>query len=273
MPLDGVFLHHLRAELRAQLLGARVDKIHSPAKDEFVLHLRTRTERHKLLLCVNPARARVNITTQDLENPAQPTMFCMLLRKHLTGARLADIRQAENLDRILYFDFDGTDMLGNPAKHTLCAELTGRRANLLLLGEDGTILDAAKRVDYSQSTRALLPGIPYTPPPANNYTPPPITGRPERAESLSRQLELCYQEKDQAQRAKQRVRELLKLCEARAQRARRRTEAQRQELAQAQNREHLRVCAELIFANRARLENDPTARGGTAYLLENYYKR
>ena len=295
MPLDCIFIHHLCNELREQLRGARVDKVHHPAKEEFVLHLRTRTGNYRLLLCVNPSRARAGIITQAVENPAQPSMLCMLLRKHLTGAQLTDVRQ-QGRDRVICFDFAGTDLLGEHAGHTLCAEFTGRHANLILVKEDGVILDAAKRVDFSQSTRAVLPGIAYMPPPDNGFAPPDIEGkaRPmllrdaqgvplkfgympsgdgdwEEIESYSRLLEIFYQEKDQAQRARQRVSELLKLCGNRAQRARRRAEAQRLELARAQDREHLRVCAELIFSNRARLENDPGARGGTAYLLENYY--
>lgn len=297
MRFDGIFIHFLCNELRERLRGARVDKIHHPAKEEFVLHLRTRSGNERLLICVNPARARAGLLTQAVENPARPSTLCMLLRKHLTGAQLTDVRQL-GLDRVVFFDFAGTDALGEPAHHALCAEFTGRHANLLLLREDGVILDAAKRVEPSQGARPMLPGMPYTPPPDNGFAPPVLESgaRPmllrdeqgvpknfgcspaqcdgqgwEEIESYSRLLEIFYQEKDQAQRARQRVGALLKLCETRAQRARRRVEAQRLELARAQDREHLRVCAELIFANRARLENDPGARGGAAYLLENYY--
>jgi len=312
MPLDCIFIHHLCNELRERLCGARVDKIHHPAKEEFVLHLRTRAGNHRLLICVNPARARAGIIAQAVENPAQPSMLCMLLRKRLTGAQLTDVRQ-QGPDRVICFDFAGTDLLGEPARHALCAEFTGRHANLILINEDDVILDAAKRVpeqalwtEHSEATephrrwRAVLPGIPYAPPPDNGFVPPAIEGeaRPmllrdaqgvpmkfgyapqggndqgwEEIESYSRLLEIFYREKDQAQRAKQRTSELLKLCETRARRARRRAEAQRLELARAQDREHLRVCAELIFANRARLESDPGTKGGAAYLLENYYDR
>ena len=290
MPLDVTFIQLLCSELQS-LVNTRVDKIHQPSKDELVLHLRGRGGSQRLLLCVNQSRARAGIITQSIENPPQPTMFCMLLRKHLTGAALTAITQPAH-ERILRFDFAGTSDIGAPTRFTLSAEFTGRHANLIVVREDNTILDALRRVDYSQSTRAVLPGILYEPPPpggkALTEQAPPEDPRPylyrsaeglptrfgctppgEACETYSQLLELFFHDKDHMERAKQRKAELLKLCATRAARARRKAEAQTQELARAEDRDHLRICAELILANRAQLEQ--TARGATAYRLENYY--
>ena len=268
MHLNAMFIQLLCTELQS-LVGTRVDKIHQPTKDELVLHLRGRSGSQRLLLCINQSRARAGIITRAIENPPQPTMFCMLLRKHLTGAALVGIMQPE-LERILRFEFAGTSEIGEPTRFILCAEFTGRHANVIVVREDGTILDALKRVDFSQSTRAVLPGIPYEPPPPGGKSPEqmqlPDVGEHE---SYSRFLEVHYYERDRAQRTKQRKAELLKLCSTRAARARRKAQAQMQELSQAENRDHLRVCAELILANRAQLEQ--TARGASAYRLDNYY--
>jgi len=265
MLFNGIFIHHLCNELQC-LAGTRVDKIHQPTKDELVLHLRSRSASYRLLLCINQSRARAGLITRSIENPPQPTMFCMLLRKHLTGAKLMQLSQL-GLERILHLDFVGSSEIGEPTRFTLCAEFIGRHANLIVIKEDGTILDAIKRVDYSQGKRAVLPGILYEPPPPGGKAPDP-SKLPE-CESYSCFLENYYDEKDRLERGRQRRAELLKLCETRAARARRKAQAQKAELAQAQDRDHLRVLGELILANRAQLEQE--ARGASAYRLENYY--
>jgi len=276
MRLDGNFIHCLCDELNKELAGARVDKIHNPAKEEFVLHLRTRENTRKLLLCLSPGRARTGIITQAPENPPQPGMFCMLLRKHLQGAVLTGVRQP-GFERIVFFDFAGHTEIGDPAQLTLCAEFTGRRTNLLLLREDGTIIDCLKRTDLTQGGRLLLPGAHYELPPANDYAPPPSSeggwpagqGGVSPPVPCSALLEAYYTEKDRAERQRQQGGALFKLAQNRIARIKRKLEAQRQELARAQDREHLRMKAELILANQARLERE--ARGAGCYCLENYY--
>ena len=279
MTIDGNIIHHLCIELNARLAGARVDKIHNPGKEEFVLHFHTRTEKPLLLLCLSPGRARANLITQAPANPPQPGMFCMLLRKHLQGAALTGVRQPDpgspqspqalwGGERILFFDFACASDIGDRVQRTLCAEFTGRRTNLLLLGGDGAIVDCLRRTDVTQGGRLLLPGARYELPPANHYAPPAAPARPP-AESWSALLEAHYNEKDQAERKRQQAGALLKLVENRSARLVRKLAAQRQELARARDREHLRVYAELILANQARLERE--ARGCEAYRLENYY--
>lgn len=166
MALDGIFLHHLQAELSQQLIGGRVDKIHQPNKDELVFVLRTTTAAHRLLFSARATSARVTVIASGLENPKQPPMLCMLLRKKLSGARLIDIQQPE-LERVLFFIFDAVNELGDRVKLTLAAEIMGKFSNIILLDEERRVIDALKRVDPDTSSlRLVLPGIPYSLPPA-----------------------------------------------------------------------------------------------------------
>ena len=167
MALDGAFLHCLRDELRQTLQESRVDKIHQPSKEELVFAMRGRNGTEKLYLSARVNSPRVQLTAVSLENPATPPPFCMLLRKRLTGARLTDIRQP-GLERVLYFDFDALNELGDTVRLTIAAELMGRHSNLILIGEGDRIVDAIKRVDLSMSpVRPVLPGAPYLPPPSD----------------------------------------------------------------------------------------------------------
>ncbi len=170
MALDGAFLACLRQELTNGLPDARIDKIHQPDREELVVALRYKGGNKKLYISVATGTARVHFATDTPENPAQPPMFCMLLRKRLTGGRLAAIRQ-EGLERVLYFDFDCISELGDPVRLTLAVELTGRHSNVILIGPDGKVVDAIRRVDPAQSTvRPIVPGIVYE-------APPPFIGR------------------------------------------------------------------------------------------------
>ena len=165
MALDGAFLHCLIDELNPLLRDARVDKVHQPSREELVFVLRTRTGHHRLYLSAAGGAPRLHLTQVALDNPPVPPMFCMLLRKRLTGARVIGLRQC-GLERVVYIDLRGQTELGDPVSLTLAAELTGRHANLLLLEED-VIVDALKRVDPASSPdRPLLPGLRYAPPPA-----------------------------------------------------------------------------------------------------------
>lgn len=164
MALDAATLALCARELKTTLLDSRIDKIFEPTRDEVLLLLRTRTDTYRLLLSARSGSARVCLTGESFENPATPPGFCMLLRKHLAGGRLLDIRM-EPGERIVFFDFQCVNEMGDLVKNTLAAELMGRYSNLVLV-QDGRILDALKRVDFEDSAiRQLLPGLPYTMPP------------------------------------------------------------------------------------------------------------
>lgn len=166
MALDGAFLACLRRELIDALPDARVDKIYQPEREELIIALRYRGGAERLYLSAHAAAPRIHFTKETPENPAQPPMFCMLLRKRLTGGRLVSIRQ-EGFERALYLDFDCISELGDPVRLTLAVEIMGRHSNIILVGPDGIIIDAIKRIypDMS-SVRPILPGMRYEAPPA-----------------------------------------------------------------------------------------------------------
>ena len=164
MAFDAYFLSAVLEEIREKCLGARIDKIHQPSRDTLILHLRCREGREKLLFAANPTAPRLHLTAASPENPAEPPMFCMLLRKHLLGARLSEITQPP-MERAATFTFDCTDEMGFPVQKRLVAELMGRTCNLYLLNPDGRILDCLRRIGLDESSkRAALPGLNYQEP-------------------------------------------------------------------------------------------------------------
>ena len=161
MALDGMMLHHIASELKQTALGARVYQIYQPNRDEIILHLRTKSGNKRLLVSTRANSPRVNFTEYSVENPASPPMFCMLLRKRLGGGKLLDIRQS-GLDRILFFDFECTNELGDKVKLSLIVEIMGKYSNVIFTDESGLIIDALKRVDITMSTRRIvLPKLNY----------------------------------------------------------------------------------------------------------------
>ena len=164
MAFDAHFMSAVLDELRETCIGARVEKIHQPSRDTVILLLRCRDSREKLLFAANPTAPRLHLTSATPENPAQPPMFCMLLRKHLMGAKLSDITQIP-MERAATFWFDCTDEMGYPVRKRLVAELMGRTCNLYLLDPEGRIIDCLRRVGLDEtSRRPALPGLKYQEP-------------------------------------------------------------------------------------------------------------
>ena len=160
MAFDAFYLSCVLNEIR-DLGEARVDKIHQPSRDTVILHLRGRENRAKLLINPNPAAPRLHLTAANPENPAEPPMFCMLLRKHLSGARLVEITQPP-MERMAVFTFSCIDELGDAVQKKLVAELMGRTCNLYLLGPDGRIIDCLRRIGLDETAkRPALPGLHY----------------------------------------------------------------------------------------------------------------
>lgn len=165
MALDGAFLYAVRQELSG-LIGARIEKIHQPTREEILISLRNLEGSHKILISASADRARVHLTHQNIDNPAAPPMFCMLLRKRLGNGKLLAIRQ-DGLERVLYFDFSCVNTLGDVVQLTLACEIMGKYSNLILIDENGKVIDSIKRVDAEMSRKRLvLPGIAYALPPA-----------------------------------------------------------------------------------------------------------
>ena len=167
MPLDALCLTAVAGEVRAAVQGGKIDKIYQPTRDEVVLYIRGPAGNVRLLLSANPGHPRAHLTERNRENPEQPPMFCMLLRKHLQGARVLELNQPP-LERILDFRLETLDELGDRVERRLVLEAMGRSANLLLLDGEGRIVDCTRRVDgdLARGQRQLLPGLFYRQPPA-----------------------------------------------------------------------------------------------------------
>ncbi len=163
MAFDAFYLSCVLEEVRA-LQDARIEKIHQPSRDTLILLLKHRDGRDKLLFAANPAAPRLHLTAASPENPPEPPMFCMLLRKHLSGARLVDVQQLP-MERCAAFVFDCIDELGDRVQKKLVAELMGRTCNLYLLAPDGRILDCLRRIGLDETAkRPALPGMYYQDP-------------------------------------------------------------------------------------------------------------
>ena len=161
MAFDAYFLSAVMEEVREKTADARVDKIHQPSRDTVILQLKCREGRQKLLFALNPTAPRLHLTSSNPENPAEPPMFCMLLRKHLLGARLIKTEQIP-MERCAMFTFDCIDEMGDHVNKTLVAELMGRTCNLYLLSPEGRIIDCLRRIGLDESAkRAALPGLNY----------------------------------------------------------------------------------------------------------------
>ena len=166
MAFDAFFLGAVLEEIRDKTAGARVEKIHQPSRDTVILHLKCQEGRQKLMIVASPAAPRLHLTEANPENPAQPPMFCMLLRKHLSGARLREVSQIP-MERCAFFTFDCIDEMGDPVRKKLVAELMGRTCNLYLLGPDGRIIDCLRRIGLDETAkRPALPGMYYQEPDA-----------------------------------------------------------------------------------------------------------
>ena len=178
MPLDALCLSGLVSELRSAIVGGKIDKIHQPGRDEVILALRTPAMGNvKLLLSANPSHPRAQLTQISRENPDVPPMFCMLLRKHLTGGRILEITQPP-LERAVDIRLETLDELGDRTERRLVLECMGRHSNLILLDAQGRITDCLRRVDADMSARRqVLPGMFYRLPPTQQKQDPTALDR------------------------------------------------------------------------------------------------
>ena len=332
MPLDAICLQGVVGELAPQLTDSRIEKIQQPARDQIILLLRGS---RRLFLNAGANQPRIHLTEQLRDNPSQPPMFCMLLRKHLSGGIIESVRQ-EPLERVVTLTVLASDEMGERSRFTLVWEGMPRRANLILCDRDGRIIDCLRRVDLEaeEEFAALLgraaPDAPLdgwlldtftaisplvareltvracgsTDAPVsqgnalwdvfsrwqrnvngNTFTPTlikrngsltdftygPVTqygtyAETEIYDSFSHLLDDFYEKREQAERVKQKGRDLLKTATTARDRVRRKLAAQEKELAACLDRDHLRICGELITANLYRME-----RGQSRLTAQNYY--
>ncbi len=172
MPLDGISSHILADELNQKLAGARIDRIYQPSRFEVYILVRSNSENYKLLLSCDPQSPRVQITRYMKENPQMPPNFCMLLRKHLSGARILSI-SCPDFERIIRIDISTTDELHDTSVKTLVIEMMGRYSNIIFLNQDNRIIDAVVHVDSSTNrVREVMPARIYeSPPPQGKLKP------------------------------------------------------------------------------------------------------
>ena len=168
MPLDAICLGAVTNELNTVLAGCRIEKVYQPDRDEIVIQTRGQGGARRLLVSIAAGTPRVHFIETARENPAVPPMFCMLLRKHVQGAKIAAVTQPA-VERMLSIELDTTDEMGVACKKHLICELMGKHSNVVLCGEDNRIIDAMRRVDGDLSgKRQVLPGLFYRMPPAQD---------------------------------------------------------------------------------------------------------
>ncbi|MED4989028.1 NFACT family protein [Parageobacillus toebii] len=168
MAFDGVFTYAMTKELQQALEGGRITKIHQPFAHELVLQIRSYGRNYKLLLSAHPSYARVHLTNETYDNPAEPPMFCMLLRKHLEGSIIEAIRQVD-FDRIITIETKGRNEIGDIHTRQLIIEIMGRHSNIILIDKDtNTIIDSIKHLSPAVNRyRTVLPGHEYIAPPSH----------------------------------------------------------------------------------------------------------
>ena len=169
MPLDAICLSAVVAEIRPQLVGNRIEKIQQPSRDQIILVLRGN---RRLLLNAGANQPRIHMTSQLRDNPAQPPMFCMLLRKYIGNGRIVEVEQTP-LERVVTLTIDAMDELGEMSRYRLVLECMGRHSNLILVAPDGHVIDCMRRVDFEMSQqRQVLPGLFYHLPPMQDKLSP-----------------------------------------------------------------------------------------------------
>lgn len=179
MALDGIAVNNILFELNEKLLGGRIDKIYQPRNDELIISIRSIGENFKLLLSANSSHPRAQLTPSAKENPMTPPMFCMVLRKHIAGSKITKIYQP-NFERILVFEMDSLNELGDMTTKSLIIEIMGKHSNIILVDDNNKILDSIKHISHlTSSVREVLPGKEYVLPPSQNKFDPLKTNKDE----------------------------------------------------------------------------------------------
>lgn len=168
MPFDGIVTKNIVSELSDILTGARIEKIYQPEPDEIIINLRTKGQNLKLLLSANASYPRIHLTDVTKENPINPPVFCMLLRKHLSGGKITKI-DFHDFERVVTIHIETIDELGDLTFKKLVVEIMGKHSNIILVNNENKIIDSIKHVDSDISrVREVMPARPYTLPPGQD---------------------------------------------------------------------------------------------------------
>ena len=172
MPFDGIVTKCVVNELNLLLSGGRVEKVFQPEADEIVLLVRSKGRNHRLVASASANYPRLHITAAQKENPQTPPVFCMLMRKHLSGGKLLDIK-FHDYERVVTINIESVNELGDLSVKKLVVEIMGKHSNIILLNSEDKIIDSVKHIDSDiSSVREVMPARLYSPPPAQDKVPP-----------------------------------------------------------------------------------------------------
>ena len=161
MAFDGITVASLRSELSDALVGGRITKIAQPETDELLLTIKNNKNQYRLLISASASLPLLYLTGSNKPSPRTAPGFCMLLRKHLGGGKIVSVTQP-SLERILQFEIEHLNELGDLCRKLLIVELMGKHSNLIFCQENGMILDSIKHVSSAvSSVREVLPGRTY----------------------------------------------------------------------------------------------------------------
>lgn len=159
MPFDAFLIKSLIDEIESQLVGKKLEKINQPHRDSFVLSFR----KTNLFISIDPSMSYFTISSKKFENPFSPPSFCMLLRKHLLGAKLKEISQLPH-DRVITLKFDALNSLFDQVELCVIIEIMGRHSNIFLVDQGGNIIDCMKKSSFDNTQKRIsFPGLPYSP--------------------------------------------------------------------------------------------------------------
>lgn len=168
MAFDGIAISCIMRELEKALVGGRIDKITQPERDEINIVIRNEGKKHRLLASASSSSPRIHLTEEQKENPEKAPMFCMLLRKHLSGGKIIGFSQPD-FERVLKMHVESYDELGDLSVKTLATEIMGRHSNIILMDSEDRVLGSIKHVDFTVSSlRQVLPGMKYEMPPSQD---------------------------------------------------------------------------------------------------------
>jgi len=271
MPLNVMQVSQVKDELIQFVRESRVDKIEQPGRHVIVITFKSKQAGiNRLYISVSSNDTRVHLTDYKFENPVSPPMFCMLLRKHLLGAKVTDITQPQN-DRILEITFKASTALGDKAEKRLIIELFGRVPNVILIDGEGIIIDCLRRISGdSTGRRMLLPGLRYLAPvkSAEFQSKSDEIYPPESNVSISKMLDEQHSRRAKDDSMRQRSSELLKKISTAQKRLKRKLTLQKEELKETSKRDYNKECGELITANIYKMK-----KGDEILLADDYYNQ
>ncbi len=161
MALDGITVSNVVKELSALLTGARISKIAQPENDELLLTFKGNAGQTRLLMSASASLPLIYITETNKPGPMTAPNFCMLLRKHIGNGKITRIWQP-GLERIIHFEIEHYDELGDIRHKELILELMGKHSNIIFCDENQMIIDSIKHISaQTSSVREVLPGRDY----------------------------------------------------------------------------------------------------------------